>query len=295
MNEQDWDRVAISFEKEIFNVPANDRKGLIAAAVARHADPDGVAADIGCGIGRTVSLLAAHFRMVVASDVSSECLAIASHRNKVADNVTYHHADLVESRPPGPAAHFALCINTLLLADADKRSRMMGHVCSAVRKGGHLLLVVPSIESVLLTHARHAEWRSRVNGRATEPGSASDDSRELLRGVVRIDRVPTKHYLKEELHDLLAGEHMEVVGIDKIEYPWSTEFQGAPRWMKDPCLGTGWWRPGDRPERGAHDRYLRRRELWIMYQRPRWQTPRLPQQWLLQHQRLQQAGCRTTG
>lgn len=234
MNEKDWDRVATRFEQEIFSVPAHDRKGLITTAVKRHAKADGTAADIGCGIGRTVDLLSKHFGRVVASDVSSECLTIAAHRNKTLDNVTYHHADLVAAPPPGPPADFALCINTLLLADARKRSRMIAHVCIAVRKGGHLALVVPSIESVLLTHARQAEWKARANGRAQAPGSENPVGGDVLRGVVRIDKVPTKHYSAEELQGLLAAQGLRVLSVEKIEYPWSTEFTRPPAWMRSP-------------------------------------------------------------
>lgn len=39
MNEQDWDNVATTFEKEIFNVPANDTKGHIIGWVDRLAVP----------------------------------------------------------------------------------------------------------------------------------------------------------------------------------------------------------------------------------------------------------------
>jgi ubiquinone/menaquinone biosynthesis C-methylase UbiE len=108
VNERDWDAVASRFEEEIFNVPANDRRGWIASAVKRHADPQGTALDIGCGIGRTVKLLAGHFGRVIASDVSSECLAIAAHVNRTVQNVTYEHADLIKS-PPNVNAWSVTC------------------------------------------------------------------------------------------------------------------------------------------------------------------------------------------
>lgn len=230
MNERDWDAVASRFEEEIFSVPANDRRGLIAGAVKRHAKKTGFAADIGCGIGRTVGLLARHFGRVIASDVSSECLAVAARANKGVRNVSYHHADLVKAPPPGPPADLALCINTWLLADEHLRARMIPHTCAAVKKGGHLVLVVPSIESVLLTHARHAEWKSR--GKAQAPGSETDPS--ALRGIVRIDGVPTKHWSADELHALLAAQGFTVKAIERIEYPWTTEFDRPPKWMREP-------------------------------------------------------------
>jgi SAM-dependent methyltransferase len=234
MNERDWDAVASRFEEEIFNVPANDRKRYIAGAVKRHADPTGTALDIGCGIGRTVKLLAKHFGRVIASDISSECLAIAAHVNRKVKNATYHHSDLIKAPPPGSPAEFALCINTLLFAEHRKRARMVEHVCASVKKGGHLVLVVPSIESVLLTHARHAEWKARASGEAQASGSEVSEGADPLRGVVCIDAVPTKHWSADELVSLLAVHGLEVRDVRKIEYPWSTEFDRPPGWMKGP-------------------------------------------------------------
>lgn len=236
MNEKDWDRVAKDFEKEIFNVPANDHKGHIARAVKRFASKNGVAFDIGCGTGRTIGLLSEHFGTVLGFDVSRECLAIAAHKNRARKNATYHYADLVKNALPRPEADFALCINTLLLADHRKRARMVAHMCGAVKKGGHLVLVVPSIESVLLTHARHAEWQQR-NGpgpRGQKPESENPKGASVLRGVVRIDKVPTKHYSADELRSLLALHAMNVLDVQKIEYPWTTEFQRPPQWMQAP-------------------------------------------------------------
>ena len=149
-------------------------------------------------------------------------------------NVTYHHADLIKAPPPGPAADFALCINTLLFADHRKRERMVKHVCAAVKKGGHLALVVPSIESVLLTHARFSEWQSRAGSKAQAPGSELANGADPLRGVVCIDKAPTKHWSSDELSSLLATQGFRVINTEKIEYPWTTEFDRPPKWMKAP-------------------------------------------------------------
>lgn len=49
-----------------------------------------------------------------------------------------------------------------------------------------------------------------------------------------IDGVPTKHFLKEELNVLLAQKQMTVLEVKKLEYPWDTEFEHPPKWMKAP-------------------------------------------------------------
>ena len=51
---------------------------------------------------------------------------------------------------------------------------------------------------------------------------------------MRIEGVPTKHYLREEAIVFLEEEGFQVVSVDKIEYAWNTEFDDPPRWMGSP-------------------------------------------------------------
>ena len=46
--------------------------------------------------------------------------------------------------------------------------------------------------------------------------------------------MPTKHYLREELTTTAARFGLAVQEIEKIEYPWSSEFNSPPRWMRAP-------------------------------------------------------------
>ena len=46
MNEKDWDRTAATFNEDVFNVPANDRQGLILRSIRRYAGKDKVAAEL---------------------------------------------------------------------------------------------------------------------------------------------------------------------------------------------------------------------------------------------------------
>src|SRR5436190_10423756 len=161
MNERDWDQVAGSFEEEIFNVPANDTKGYIQGWVKRLAEPDAVATDLGCGVGRTLPMLADHYSKVYAVDVSSKCLDVAAKACADRDNIAYVHADLSKDRNSYPATDVVLCINTLLNASLEIREPLIDRTCRSVKRGGHLLLVVPSLNSALLTAYRHLQWNLR--------------------------------------------------------------------------------------------------------------------------------------
>ena len=235
MNERDWDQVAGTFEQEIFNVPANDTKGIILDWVDRLAMPDATATDLGCGVGRTLPLLADRFSKVYAVDVSSQCLEVAAKANPDRGNIAYVHADLSKDRNSYPATDVVLCINTLLNAALEIREPLIDRTCRSVKKGGHLLLVVPSLNSALLTAFRHLQWNLRdgMDPRAAQSAAALN-SKGLEHGIVHIDGVPTKHYLREELEASLADRGFKVLDIDKLEYPWTTEFDAPPRWMKAP-------------------------------------------------------------
>lgn len=235
MNEHDWDRVAGSFEQEIFNVPANDAKGHILNWVERLAFPGAVATDLGCGVGRTLPMLAERFEQVFAVDVSSQCLEVAAKACEDHDNIVYVHVDLSKAEKKYPAADVVLCINTLLAPALEVRGPVIDRTCRSVKRGGHLLLVVPSINSALLTAFRHLQWNLR-NGMdpAEAQRSAALNSQGLDHGIVHIDNVPTKHYLKEELEAMLSERGFDILAMEKIEYPWTTEFDAPPKWMKEP-------------------------------------------------------------
>lgn len=235
MNEQDWDHVAETFEEEIFNVPANDTKGIIEGWVERLAAPDRTATDLGCGVGRTLPMLADRYTTVYAVDVSSQCLSIAERNCTDHSNIRYVHADLSKDRNGYPATDVVLCINTLLNAAIEVREPLIARTVRSVKRGGHLLMVVPSLNSVLLTAYRHLQWNLR-NGMDPREAqcAAALNSKGLEHGTVLIDDVPTKHYLKEEIEVLLDTHGFNVQAIEKLEYPWSTEFDSPPRWMKAP-------------------------------------------------------------
>ncbi len=235
MNEQDWDQVAETFDEEIFNVPANDSRALIRTWLERLARPDATATDLGCGVGRTLPLLSDLYHTVYAVDVSSQCLAVAAQACAGYDNIRYVHADLSKGRNGYPVADVVLCINTWLNASPVIRKGIADTTCRSVRRGGHLLLVVPSVESALLTTCRHLQWNQRDGmdpGRAQRAAALGTPGIE--HGIIHIDGVPTKHHLQEELDALLKERGFAVEAVEKIEYPWRTEFDAPPRWMKAP-------------------------------------------------------------
>jgi hypothetical protein len=92
----------------------------------------------------------------------------------------------------------------------------------------------------MLATVRLKEWEMRDG---LDPEAAERNVEKVLgpkfahgltRGLVEIDGMPTKHYLREEL-ELMAGRNgLDLLEMAKVEYGWETEFAAPPRWMREP-------------------------------------------------------------
>ncbi len=238
MNRDYWNAVADSYEAEIFNVLEHDTSGLIRERVERLAGPGRIAADLGCGVGHCLPLLAGQFARVHACDLSADCLEQARNVHGSHTNLSFRVADLARTAIGIPPVDFALCINVLITGSLSIRTRILRNLHTRLRTGGHVLIVVPSVESALLTSARLIQWNQREGHPASDAEKIglprTGSVRQIHRGNIPIDGVITKHYLKEELEFLLPDNGLEVLEIEKIQYPWTTEFADPPDWMTDP-------------------------------------------------------------
>jgi SAM-dependent methyltransferase len=134
---------------------------------------------------------------------------------------------------------FAICINALLARSMRKRRAAVETIFEHLKPGGHLLIVVPSLESALFSTSRLFDWRERANNRhlngfALKFGPADSRGLDIARGVLNIDGWHEKHYLKEELSVELSDVGFKVDEMEKVEYSWSAMFDKPPRWMREP-------------------------------------------------------------
>ncbi len=236
MDKKYWETIAPNYDDEIFDVLQNDRSGKIVAAIEKFAAKEKTVIDIGCAIGKWVPLLAENFKFVIAADISVTNLAIAKEKNAKFTNVEYVAMDMSADTLTITPCDMAVCINAILTDSLLKRINFFQSLNLSINKNGHLVLVVPSLESKLYTNIIANRWN--VDGDHDEKIASSKKAFELAKnikqGVTDIDNVPTKHYLKEELELLLALEGFEVTDVEKINYNWKTEFNNPPKWLKGP-------------------------------------------------------------
>lgn len=231
-----WEKIAPTYGEEIFDVLHNDKKALIHAAINKYASKNKTVIDIGCAIGKWLPVLSPAFKKVIALDISAKNLEIAKQLYPQYKNVEYLRADMSGKKSTFPKCDFGICINAILTPSQKDRAKFFNSLRNCVKKGGRIVITIPSLESHLLTSIIQQQFKIDKN-----LFPATKNAKEAIRkwnnirqGNADIDEVPHKHYLKEELQLLLANAGFIAEDFQKIEYDWTTEFHKPPKWLKEP-------------------------------------------------------------
>ncbi|MCW3119473.1 MAG: methyltransferase type 11 [Chitinophagaceae bacterium] len=236
MDRNYWEKIALNYNDEIFDVFQNDKTGIIRSAIREYSSPQQTVIDIGCAVGKWIPFLSTHFKKVMATDISAKNIELAKKQCGDFTNVGYLRADMSDPKLKIAASDFAICINAILTGSLAKRNIFFKSLSKCVKKGGHLVLVVPSLESAFYTSIIRNRWNIDKPDHLKRYSSkeAANKLRNIEQGNVEIDGFATKHYLQEELTLLLALEKFKVTKIQKVEYSWTTEFVHPPKWLKNP-------------------------------------------------------------
>jgi SAM-dependent methyltransferase len=173
-------------------------------------------------------------------DISGACLKVAEARCRHLPNIEYQRVDLADDSAKLKKVDFALNVNVAIMACRRTLAGILKKISKSLRPGGHFILVVPSLESMLFSEFRLIQWNLKSGMTHERAISASVEEAEgtldlrLEEGLVDINGFATKHYLKEELIVLLEELRFDIEAVEKVEYDWSTEFDQPPRWMKEP-------------------------------------------------------------
>ncbi len=231
-----WEKMATAYGEEIFDVLHNDKKALIRSVISQHASKNKTVIDIGCAIGKWLPVLSPAFKKVVALDISAKNLKIAQQLYPQYKNVQFLRADMSGKKTKVPQCDFGICINAILTPSVKDRNIFFQSLSACVKKGGRIVITIPSLESWLFTSLVQKQYNI---DRSVFP--ATKNAKEALRkwnnirqGNADIDDVPHKHYLKEELQLLLNDAGFTSEKFQKIEYNRDTEFIKAPKWLKEP-------------------------------------------------------------
>src|SRR5438874_9535536 len=89
-----WSSAAASYEDEFIDPYRSDVKNPLPRVLRRLADPAKIAADLGCGIGPLLPVLAKGFRHVYGVDFAEGMLSRARELCRDLKNVTLLHQNL---------------------------------------------------------------------------------------------------------------------------------------------------------------------------------------------------------
>jgi len=230
-----WEKIAPDYNEEIFDVLKNDSKEVIVSAIKKVASKSKTVIDIGCAIGKWLPVLSPVFKKVYAVDISAENLEIAKKLYPQFTNVEYGRIDMSNPKAKMPLCDVGICINAILTDSLKKRNVFFTNLKRCIKQNGYLILVIPSLESSMLTSIIRQRWNPDKDANGMINKKKSDfQLKNILQGNAEIDRVPTKHYLKEELQLLLRNESFIAKDFQKIEYEWDTEFLKPPKWLTEP-------------------------------------------------------------
>lgn len=231
-----WDKTLQNYAAEIVSVYDLDADQVVSKLIhqlARSGKCDS-AADLGCGIGQFTELLSGCYDRVESCDFSMQGLELTQQRCAEQKHIRYHRLDLTSDPVPFQPVDLVVCINVLMMPSLDERLRAWRTVTNQVRQHGHLLLVVPAIESILME--RHSELGNQLHaGMSCQDSLDStlpDESTvmDLHQGVHIIDHVRTKHYLKYELNAIVEDHQFTIQQIQPLSYRPAGHTQDLDTW-----------------------------------------------------------------
>lgn len=231
-----WDKTLQNYAAEVVSVYDLDEDHVVANLIHELARTSGhdSAADMGCGVGKFTQLLSGCYSRVESCDFSSEGLRLTQERCRSTAHIHYHQLDLTRDPSPFKPVDLVLCVNVLMMPSLDERLRAWRTVTNQVRQDGHLLLVVPAIESILME--RHCEIETQLHEgnscQASLEDTLPEDSTamDFHQGVYRIDHIRTKHYLKPELKAILKDHHFTVQQVQKLRYRRTQDAETMDTW-----------------------------------------------------------------
>jgi len=240
MKSKKWDVPATDYSNTVLSVFENDTKEKIKSSVIEFGGSEKKAIDLGCGTGNFLPLLTDNFNETLACDYSKAMIKTAKLNNKNLNRLTFETCNLEKDLPSNYPFDFGLCVNVILTPKIQKREKIWTNLNRIISKGGHLTMVLPSLESALYSKNRLVEWnlKSGIPSKKIlyDGFDCSDrNGKKIARGgIIKCGGIQTKHYLKEEIISTAHRFNFKIKNIQKIKYSWRTEFINPPSWMKKP-------------------------------------------------------------
>src|ERR1043166_8945008 len=190
MQDQDhfWSRAAASYEQQFVDPYREDVRSPLRRIRRRLGNPNQVVADLGCGIGPLLPLLAEQFKTVHAVDFAEGMLERARERVKSCANVQFHQASFLDLRCLPEPIDVAVAVNSLVLPNPDDLEKALREIHRVLKPGGIFLGILPAMDAV------HYATMLLID-RALEAGKPID-----------VARKSAAHHNEHEYYDFAFGQ-----------------------------------------------------------------------------------------
>jgi len=214
-----------AFDEEIFDSLKQDVRGVIRGAISGVASKRRKVMDLGCGVGRYLSLLSGLFGEVHATDWSPGCVRRAHGVAARLPNVNVALPSTYRAAGWGGRFGVVTAINVLFDPLERRRTRLLAEIRRILAPKGKLVLVVPSLEAIVYADAVRRTFapRRRSLYEFALPASRRDP------GLLSIQGVPYKHWVGEELQLALRAAGFRGGPLERVEYDWETEVIAPPQ------------------------------------------------------------------
>jgi SAM-dependent methyltransferase len=210
MSQQGWNKLAAEFENSVCDITSTSAPAIEKLVALARPGRRQTLVDAGCGIGTFVERFGEKFGKIVAFDFAHAMVKRARHRCRRFDHAEWHALPLEDAGELfGSIANLAVCLNVITAPKQGLRERQWQSLGELVKPGGHLLVVVPSLES--------AEYVASLDSEAFNSSFEEDNE------MVRRNDTDQKHYSRRELRRTVTNEGFEVISLRKVSYPWGED------------------------------------------------------------------------
>lgn len=210
MSQQGWNRLAAEFETSVCDITATSGPQIARLVALTKPNRRKTLVDAGCGIGTFVERFGQSFGKIVAFDFAAAMVKRAQRLCKDTKHAEWHALPLEKAGAKfGSVANLAVCLNVITAPKPRLREQQWASLGQLVKPGGHLLVVVPALESARYVAEMDAE--------------AFHGSVDIESELVRRNDTEQKHYSRQELRRIVTQLGFEVVALRKATYPWGED------------------------------------------------------------------------
>jgi SAM-dependent methyltransferase len=227
-----WSSVARRYDELFVDPYHKDASNPVRRSIEKLPDTKSLTVgDLGCGVGAFLPWLAARFQHVIAVDFAEGMLKEARERCKFLKNVAYHHLAFAELQQIAVKLDVAVTMNSLVSADVTVLDQALAGMRQAMKPGGTLLGIVPSLEG-LHYHVMLLIDLGLQRGLTLEKAQKLAAQKAELHGydfntaTFTFDKIRQHLWLRDEVAYRLARAGFTRLQVRKAGLPWEQFAEG---------------------------------------------------------------------